>query len=140
VARKRKHISLTTKLAAALSCLLPQTERDELRRGKAAASVVLSCFEFDHIVLHAHDGSDQWWNLDPKLKSIHRIKSRRDAAIIAKVKRLAAEQLLDREPTPGMKLLIRYFGAPRLKRKIAQRRNPWPPKGSRPLRRQNEAR
>lgn len=76
------------RLAAALACLLPPMRRDELRRLHAKAEDVLSLFEFDHVVLHAHDGSDEWWNLDPKHVAAHREKSRRDTSIVAKVKRL----------------------------------------------------
>lgn len=88
--RKRKHIPLKTKLAAALACLLPPGRRDELRRYRAKADDVLSLFEWDHIVLHAppFNGSDAWWNMDPKHVAEHRKKSRRDTSIVAKVKRL----------------------------------------------------
>jgi hypothetical protein len=86
--RKRKAIPLKEKLAAALACLLSQEERDRLRHGKAEAGEVLKLFHYDHIVLHAHDGSDRWHNLDPKLVATHREKSARDTAIVAKVKRL----------------------------------------------------
>jgi hypothetical protein len=88
--RKRKHIPLTEKLAAALACLLPQKHRDLWRGSKVSAEFVLAQFEWDHIVLHAHDGSDDWHNLDPKLKAVHREKSRRDTSVVAKVKRLRA--------------------------------------------------
>ena len=89
---KRHHISLKSKLAAALACLLPRVERDYYREHNAPADEILKLFEFDHIVLFAHAGSDSWWNIDPKLKAQHREKSRRDTAIVAKVKRLSARQ------------------------------------------------
>jgi hypothetical protein len=68
--------------------LLPQEVRDDLRARRVDAAEVLALFEWDHIVLHAHDGSDLWWNLDPKLVAAHREKSRKDTAIVAKVKRI----------------------------------------------------
>lgn len=90
MSRKRGYVRMEDKLAAALACLLLQEQRDELRRGKVPAADILALFEWDHIVLHAHDGSDLWWNLDPKLVAVHREKSRRDTAIVAKVRRLRA--------------------------------------------------
>jgi hypothetical protein len=89
--RKRDYIPYRERLAAALACLLPPMRRDELRRYKATADDVLSLFHFDHIELHALNGSDAWWNLDPKMVGPHREKSRQDTAIVAKVKRLSAE-------------------------------------------------
>lgn len=86
--RKRDYIPLPEKLAATLACFLPQDQRDDLRSRKVPASEVLSLFHFDHIVLHAFDGSDLWWNLDPKLVKSHREKSKRDTSIVAKAKRL----------------------------------------------------
>lgn len=85
---KRGHISLKTKLAAALACQLPQKQRDLWRGSEVSAEFVLAQFEWDHIVLHAHSGSDDWHNLTPLLRAVHREKSRRDTAIAAKVKRL----------------------------------------------------
>lgn len=162
--RKRKHIPLTQQLAAALACLLPQEQRDELRRRKALALEVRALFQFDHCVLHAHGGSDAWDNLTPMLVAPHREKSRRDTAIAAKVKRLAAKygpqdrrspvglisfmQEVDRlkaedkaaHPALGKgrgRLFCECLRQPKPKRKIAQRppHAQWPPRGSRPLRR-----
>lgn len=86
--RKRAYVPLPEKLAATLACLLPQEQRDDLRSRKVPASEVLSLFHFDHIVLHAFEGSDLWWNLDPKLVAPHQEKSKRDTAIVAKAKRI----------------------------------------------------
>ncbi len=92
---------MKTKLAAALACLLPRDERDAARADKVKAEHVLSWFEFDHVILHAHDGSDKWWNLDPKFKAVHREKSSRDTSIVAKVKRLRqAPQVVAGKPKP----------------------------------------
>ncbi len=90
--RLRRHIPLKTKLAAALACLLPQADRDYYRRHNATADEILKLFEWDHVSLHCFGGSDLWWNLDPKSKAQHREKSRRDASIAAKVKRLSARE------------------------------------------------
>jgi hypothetical protein len=88
MAKRRKYIPLRERYAAALACLLPQELRDLYRHKHVAASVIISQFEIDHIVLHAFDGSDAWWNLDPKLKPAHREKSRRDTSIAAKALRI----------------------------------------------------
>ena len=85
--RPRKHIPLSEKLAATLACLLTQEHRDSLRGKKASASEVLSLFHFDHIELHAFNGSDSWFNLDPKLVEVHRAKTKTDIGFIAKIKR-----------------------------------------------------
>jgi len=91
--RKRKAVKSKDKLAAALSMLLPQTERDILRAARAPAAVVLARFEFHHVIPHCapFSGSDAWWNLDAMPKKAHRARSRglmSDTSIIAKVKRL----------------------------------------------------
>jgi hypothetical protein len=84
--RKRNHISLKEKLAAALTAFLPP----DFRRlnYQISAEKVIALFHFDHGILHALDGSDRWWNLYPMLVTPHREKSRRDTGIIAKIKRI----------------------------------------------------
>lgn len=42
----------------------------------------------DHLDLYFFGGSDRWWNLDPKLRVVHREKSRRDTSIAAKAVRI----------------------------------------------------
>ena len=131
MSRPRKYIPLPERLAAALACLLPQEERDELRRAKVSADKVIARFQIDHIGLHCFEepDRDRWFNLDPKLIATHREKSRRDISIAAKVARLRqryrpAEKVIeDLEP-------VLSNGRP--KRKIASRGFP---KGRRPMRR-----
>lgn len=137
--RKRKHISLKTKLAATLACLLPQSERDEMRREKVSADAVLRRFEFDHVVLHTHDGSDEWHNLTPMIRAEHREKSRKDAGIVAKMKRLCRAQKNGVKAGIYWADQVKTFAETNVKKKrpsrrIAQRANPWPPRGSRPFR------
>src|SRR5258705_12313591 len=89
--RKRKAVKSKDKLASALAMLLPQSERDRMRRGQLRAEYSLSLFEFHHIVFHAHGGSDDWWNLHPMEKDEHRARSkglRSDTSVVAKVKRV----------------------------------------------------
>ena len=86
--RKRAYIPLADKLAAALACLLPQADRDLLRSAKARRQMVLGLFDWDHIELHSWGGDDGWWNLDPKLKAEHRVKSRGDTSRAFKAYRI----------------------------------------------------
>lgn len=86
--RARAYIPLPERLAAALSRLLPPDVEKDMRARRVPALEVISLFHQDHIVLHALGGADLWWNIDPKLAEPHRIKSRRDTSIVAKVKRL----------------------------------------------------
>ena len=85
---KRKHIGLRTKLASALACLLPQEDRDLCRHNKVSAQFILSKFDWDHIILHCHEGTDEWHNITPMIRADHHKKSRKDTAIAAKVKRI----------------------------------------------------
>ena len=89
---ERRYIPFPEKLASALACLLPQEQRDALRADKVGSQFILNLFQFDHIVLHAQGGADNWWNLDPKQIAEHREKSKRDTAIVAKSKRIVRKQ------------------------------------------------
>jgi hypothetical protein len=111
---KRKAIPLEQQLASALACLLPQDKRDELRRAKVPAKDVIRLFSQDHIGLYCFKAPDrdEWHNLTPILRAAHAEKSKRDTSIAAKVARLRAGSRISRS-------------------KIVQRKNPWPPKGSR---------
>lgn len=115
--RKRAHINLTTKLAAALACLLPKAERDAWRQDQMSPRCIIGLFQFDHIVLHAPPfiGSDEWWNLDPKPIGLHKEKSANDTRIVAKTKRLSAEH----EDTRRRILAVKKRPKPR-------RRTRWP--------------
>jgi hypothetical protein len=131
--RRRKAIPLEQQLAAALVCLLPQEQRDALRHARVPAKQVIRLFSPDHIWLWSLGGPDAWWNLDPKLRPAHAVKSRRDTSIAAKIKRLDKRRV-DCSYIPEVGEA--WFRKARLvmPRKIAQRKNPWPPKGSRPFR------
>ncbi len=86
---KRSYVPLPERLAATLACLLPQEQRDDLRRRKVTAKAVLALFHFDHVIFHAHGGAAKWWNLDPKLVDVHREKTAKiDVPAIAKGKRI----------------------------------------------------
>jgi hypothetical protein len=89
--RPRKYVAIREKWAAALSMLLPQAQRDELRERRATAKEVIALFDQDHVVFHAIGGPDRWWNFTPMLRAPHKEKSRRDTSAIAKVRRLEAQ-------------------------------------------------
>jgi hypothetical protein len=88
MSRKRDYIPYKERLAAALARLLPPEIERELRAMRVTADAIIALFNMDHIVLHALDGTDDWWNLDPKEVASHKEKSRRDTSIVAKVKRI----------------------------------------------------
>ena len=123
MSRTRKHISLTDKLAATLACLLTQDHRDDLRSRKVTASEVISLFQFDHIALHAFDGSDEWHNLDPKLFAIHREKSKKDTSIVAKARRIDKKY-----PKYGVSLMLKTEPEILVKKKYKwpKRKTNWP--------------
>lgn len=155
MSRKRKAIPLEQQLAAALACLLPQAQRDELRRDRVPAKAVIRLFTMHHLDYWALSEDNHWSNLDPMLRASHAARFGQDAAAIAKVKRLqrqfrpevigglvALVEVIDRQmPRQARRTVAGAFSAtgaikPRPKRKIAQRRSPWPAKGSRPMRNQ----
>lgn len=132
--RKRKAIPLCEQLAAALACLLPAEQRDELRRTRAPAKAVARLFTNHHLDFHAFDGSDKWWNLHPMTKPEHDARFAADVKAIAKVKRIMRREGIDTSQVPAAGRA--WFKKARLirpKAKIAQRRNPWPSRGTRKI-------
>ena len=89
MARERKHISLKTKLAAALAKLF--LTHDEARA--LSEDQILSIVQWDHYPIpHAapYNGPDEHWNLDPSLIPAHRKKTATiDVPRIAKGKRVS---------------------------------------------------
>jgi hypothetical protein len=146
VSRKRKAIPLSEQLAAALACLLPQSQRDELRHARVSAKQVIRMFSPDHIVLHCMDGSDAWWNIDMKLRPAHAEKSRRDTAIAAKVKRLERQwlnrgclslaEVIDGQMARQPRRMGRgsFSGSGDTRSLLKPKRSQWPPKGARKVR------
>ena len=134
----RKYVPYPERLAAALACLLSQDVRDEMRRHKVPATAVLRLFEWDHIHLFSLGGSSDWWNLDPKMKAVHREKSRKDTGIAAKVKRIRERQSFLRGLDAAIDLVDAHGQQLRIgtKRKIANRgfapnMRKWPKRPSR---------
>lgn len=86
---KRKHITLKTKLAATLLRLghVPYNDAKQMTEGQ-----IISLYQFDHNIFHesGHPDRDLFWNLRPMLIHEHREKTRRDAHVIAKGRRIRA--------------------------------------------------
>lgn len=84
--RRRKHIPIKTKLAAALLAL-GHIDYEESKR--MTPDQIIRHYDWDHWpVLHALGGRDVPWNLRPLLRAAHRSKSGKDTTAVAKVKRI----------------------------------------------------
>jgi hypothetical protein len=100
----RKHVSLKTKLAAALLQMTRLTKRhggwevppiipfSEAQR--MTEDQIIALFHFDHYPIpHAQGGPDEPWNLVPTLRADHAEKTAKiDIPQIAKTKRLTRKQ------------------------------------------------
>ena len=114
--RPRKYIPLPERLASALSMLLPQEQRDDLRARKVPAKAVIRLFTPDHIILHAHGGPGKWWNITMALRGPNlKAKDNSDTSIAAKVARIRGETCTGQ------------------RKRIPARVNPWPMKGTRKI-------
>jgi hypothetical protein len=104
--RKRQPLSLKTKLAAALlqmvrpddsGSLIPIIPYEDAK--KMTADQIISLFQFHHNILHAHDGPDEPWNLEPKPIMEHRRETAtRDVPMAAKSKRIQAREAGHKKP------------------------------------------
>jgi hypothetical protein len=115
----RKHISLKTKLAAALRELakIPRDHAELMTEDQ-----VISLFVFDHGVYHVHGGSDEHFNLTPLLIRANREKTGKDVTQIRKTDRISKTQadfrqriLTPRDQRPAKK--SRWGSRPFQKRK-----------------------
>lgn len=105
MARKRGHVSLKTKLAAALCQMMHEVDGKlepiftHAEARELSEDQILSLFQWDHSVTpHAEGGEDVHWNLEPKLIVPHRIKTKTiDVPGIAKRKRVAKKEAEFRE-------------------------------------------
>jgi hypothetical protein len=91
---RRKHISWKTRCASAVLALMNGREPGWYADAKTMTEdQFLSLFHFDHNILHetGHLDADKYWNLMPMLIRAHRKKTKTDAAIIAKGRRLRRE-------------------------------------------------
>lgn len=89
----RKHISWKTKCAAVLiapcrNCGYALFLYDDAK--KLTEDQLLSLLHWDHNILHEsnHEDRDKYWNLTPMLIKDHREKTKTDAAIVAKSRRI----------------------------------------------------
>lgn len=122
---KRKHISWKKKYACALLALgdIPYAHAREM-----TADQMISLYHVDHGILHEteNENVDQWWNLTPRLISAHRIKTKQDAKIIAKSRRIRARFLkkelekhgLEIRPIPPVQRLLQIGEQELKKRKL----------------------
>lgn len=87
---KRKHISWKTKCASALLFASPMMYDDAKNMTE---DQFLSLFEWDHnmFVSSGHEDIDKFWNLTPLFRKAHREKTKQDAKIIAKGRRIRAK-------------------------------------------------
>lgn len=88
--QRRKHISWKTKCASALLFASPMMYDDAKNMTE---DQFLSLFEWDHnmFVSSGHEDIDKFWNLTPLFRKAHREKTKQDAKIIAKGKRIRAK-------------------------------------------------
>lgn len=132
---KRAHISVKSKLAAAL-CALFEIPYDDAKN--MHEEQVLSLVHWDHYPIRKADGGgDDHFNLVPRLIAAHRKKTaEKDIPELAKTNRIAARQLIF-EANMALKAGALAVAAERLaplsrpgrarpKRKIPSRVNPWP--------------
>jgi hypothetical protein len=90
VSRPRKEPTLKDKLAAALR-ELGTIPFDHARL--MTADQIISLFQFNHILYHTHEGSDEHWNLEPLLIKAHRKRTAEiDVPQIAKTDRITEAQ------------------------------------------------
>ena len=84
---KRKHVSLRKRCAIFALAL---GDVPYLDAKKMTEDQILSLYQFDHNMLHesGHADSEKFWNFTPRLIKAHREKTKRDAAIIAKGRRI----------------------------------------------------
>lgn len=105
---KRKNVTLTTKLAAAICVIL---EIPHEHQKLMTEDQVLSLVQWDHYPIpHAHGGPSAHWNLWPRTIMAHRLRTRTiDVPMIAKVKRLQRGPKLSRHKWGKRKMQSRPF-------------------------------
>src|SRR5262245_27986997 len=87
---KRKHISWKTKCASALMELCGMYSECKAM----TEDPFISLFNWDHNILHEtnHPDRDKYWNISPLFIRAHREKTKRDATVIAKSRRIRAKR------------------------------------------------
>jgi hypothetical protein len=108
VKRPRKKISDSTKLASALRelAMTLRVEKDgqlvpaitHQQAKSMSGKEIEALWHFDHNIPHAIGGTDDHWNLTPRLVDDHRAKTAKlDVPQIAKTKRITAKEQVFRE-------------------------------------------
>ena len=117
---RRKHISWKKKYASALLALgdIPYGHAREM-----TADQMISLYHVDHGILHEteNENVDQWWNLTPRLISAHRLKTKADAKIIAKSRRLRAKYMPNDLTEAGLTEIVKRMPRVNITRKITSR-------------------
>ena len=125
--RRRDYIPLKTRLAATLCEMLTDDGTGKLVKiipyddaVLMTEDQVISLFQFDHAILHAHEGTDVFWNLTPRLIRAHRRKTAKvDLPEIAHIKRVQEAEAAFRAS-----LLAKDRGEPRPKSRWPKRAFP----------------
>lgn len=115
----RKKIRDRTKLCSALLALgiIPYSDAKKMTEDQ-----LLSLWHFDHNILHetGHPDRDKFWNLTPMLIQPHREKTKHDAAIIAKGRRIRGKLTIGDAMAMGIRSAV--LAAAKTE---GQRTNPW---------------
>lgn len=84
---RRAHIGWKTHYAAALLALR-QVPYDDAKR--MTEDQIISLYHLDHNILHETEdpNRDLFWNLTPMFIGAHRVKTKKDIAIVAKSRRI----------------------------------------------------
>lgn len=127
---KRQHISWKTRCAAAVLDaqlvrerfgLYPHRWYDDAKR--MTEDQFLSLFHFDHNILHAteDENRDKFWNLTPMLIQAHKTKTKLDAKVIAKSRRILRKAGLEIRPVHPTMAILKAAEQELRKRKIRSR-------------------
>lgn len=125
MSKKRPHVSLRVKLAAALLTIVRPDENGELRRvishadaQKMTADQIISLYNFDHWPIRFADGGcSEPWNLEPRPIIEHRRKTaKKDVPEMKKARKIAKRRAADTLPRVQVMGDLATGPAPQMKR------------------------
>jgi hypothetical protein len=124
----RQHITLKKKLASALLTIVRPDETGKLvpvidyeDAKKMSAEQIISCFHFDHGILHAIEPINEPWNLTPRPIIEHRKKSAKDKTALSK-----GDRLSDSQKEFQRKMLVKVGQGETIEDVKAKRKYKWP--------------
>lgn len=124
----RQHVSLKAKLASALLTIVRPDETGKLvpvidyeDAKKMSAEQIISCFHFDHGILHAIEPINEPWNLTPRPIIEHRKKSAKDKTALSK-----GDRLSDSQKEFQRKMLVKVGQGETIEDAKAKRKYKWP--------------